>query len=367
MKTIKNNQQGFTLIELLAIIVILAVIMAIAIPQVLNVVNGSKDSAWKDNVKMISKAIELNTQMFDPETGGYTYTVESLCRNPNNVNKISKSTDTKVTCSSNVFTINGTGQFDGKTATIDCRIGSCITNFSESGVVAEATCPGPSCRYLYTDKMYRYGTDGSIIKKTSALNGNIVKIGAPASLNDTDVKKDYNEVISKTGKDYFLGVILSDGDYGKIERAFACGIRNGKVFCLEGSTDGSTYETNKDILRKNYSRDYIFIEKENPDLDDYANTLVTKGYIESASEITSYNDFFKKSDGICFDVTFDTSSGVGCSGAIQGSIVEYGDVSVDNGYLSGNCEALSDCDVSVDYRYLSGNCEVLSDGLFRCM
>ena len=125
-----NNKKGFTLIELLAIIVILAVIMAIAIPQVLNVVNGSKDSAWKDNVKMISKSIELNTQLFDPETGNYTYTIDSLCKNPNNVNKISKSTDTKVTCSGNVFTINGINQFDGKTATIDCRNGSCKTTFT---------------------------------------------------------------------------------------------------------------------------------------------------------------------------------------------------------------------------------------------
>ena len=144
MKNIQRNKKGFTLIELLAIIVILAVIMAIAIPQVLNVVNGSKDSAWKDNVKMISKAIELNTQMLDPETGGYTYTVESLCKNPNNVNKISKSTDTKVKCSSNVFTINGTGQFDGKTATIDCRSGNCISSITEgSGENIPSNSPEP--------------------------------------------------------------------------------------------------------------------------------------------------------------------------------------------------------------------------------
>ena len=119
-----NNKKGFTLIELLAIIVILAVIMAIAIPQLLNVVNGSKDSAWKDNVKMISKSIELNTQLFDPETGNYAYTIDGLCKNPSKVNEISKSSDTTVTCSNKVFTISGTGQFDGKKATIDCRNGN---------------------------------------------------------------------------------------------------------------------------------------------------------------------------------------------------------------------------------------------------
>ena len=233
MKPIKNNQHGFTLIELLAIIVILAVIMAIAIPQVLNVVNGSKDSAWKDNVKMISKSIELNTQMFDVETGEYTYTVESLCKNPNNVNKISKSTDTKVTCSSNVFTVNGIGQFDGKTATIDCSSGSCSATFTESNTglptLAEM-CPG--CRYLFTKSGYNYGIDGDTLAVSAT-------------------KANYNDAIT-SDRQFFLGVILSDVDHGKIERAFACGINDGLPFCIEGTHDGSKYENNKIFLNRLY-------------------------------------------------------------------------------------------------------------------
>ena len=67
MKTIKNTQHGFTLIELLAIIVILAVIMAIAIPPVVNVVKSSKDSGWKDNVKLISKALDYSSNIFDTD------------------------------------------------------------------------------------------------------------------------------------------------------------------------------------------------------------------------------------------------------------------------------------------------------------
>ena len=131
------NKKGFTLIELLAIIVILAVIMAIAIPQVLNVVNGSKSSAWKDNVKMMAKAIELNTQLFDAETGNYTYTVDSLCKNPSKVNELSKSSDTTVTCSNGVFTVSGTGQFDGHAATINCSNGSCSSRVFAGGKFCE--------------------------------------------------------------------------------------------------------------------------------------------------------------------------------------------------------------------------------------
>ena len=132
-----NNKKGFTLIELLAIIVILAVIMAIAIPQVLNVVNGSKESAWKDNIKMISKAIELNTQLYDPETGNYAYTVESLCKDPSKVNEISKSTDTTVTCSNDIFTIAGTGQFSGQTAIISCRNGNCSSKVNDMSIISK--------------------------------------------------------------------------------------------------------------------------------------------------------------------------------------------------------------------------------------
>ena len=133
-----KNNRGFTLIELLAIIVILAVIMAIAIPQVLNVVNGSKRSAWKDNIKMMAKSIELNTQLFDAETGNYTYTVDSLCKNPSKVNDLSKSSDTTVTCSNGVFTISGIGQFDGFYASIRCTNSECNPNvFSENNKFCE--------------------------------------------------------------------------------------------------------------------------------------------------------------------------------------------------------------------------------------
>ena len=119
------NKKGFTLIELLAIIVILAVIMAIAIPQVLDVVSGSKDSAWDNNVKMIINSIELNTQLYDPKTGTYMYTLDSLCEEPEIVNKLSKSSDTTITCSGWDFTLTGTGQFSGYKDIIGCNDEGC--------------------------------------------------------------------------------------------------------------------------------------------------------------------------------------------------------------------------------------------------
>lgn len=43
-----NNKKGFTLIELLAVIVIIAVIALITTPIILNVVQNSKENAFKD-------------------------------------------------------------------------------------------------------------------------------------------------------------------------------------------------------------------------------------------------------------------------------------------------------------------------------
>ena len=75
--------------------------------------------------RKIAKAIELNTQLYNPETGEYKYTVDGLCKTPTKVNELSKSSDTTVSCSNGVFTLTGTGQFSGKTATITCSNGSC--------------------------------------------------------------------------------------------------------------------------------------------------------------------------------------------------------------------------------------------------
>ena len=130
-----RNKKGFTLIELLAIIVILAVIMVIAVPQILNVVNGSKNGAWKNNVNMIERAITKNSKLVDPETGFYKYTIDGLCSNTSKFKEIVKADDTSITCSNNVFTLTGAGQFTGKSATITCINNKCSVSINDSNQV----------------------------------------------------------------------------------------------------------------------------------------------------------------------------------------------------------------------------------------
>ncbi len=53
-----KNKKGFTLIELLAVIVILSVLILIALPSVLNIMNKARKDAFKDEATSIVRAAE---------------------------------------------------------------------------------------------------------------------------------------------------------------------------------------------------------------------------------------------------------------------------------------------------------------------
>ncbi|MEN2765565.1 competence type IV pilus major pilin ComGC [Ornithinibacillus xuwenensis] len=58
-KRIFKNEKGFTLIELLAVIVILGIILAIAVPAIGNIINNSEEDAHEANVELIENAARL--------------------------------------------------------------------------------------------------------------------------------------------------------------------------------------------------------------------------------------------------------------------------------------------------------------------
>jgi prepilin-type N-terminal cleavage/methylation domain-containing protein len=64
-------KKGFTLVELLAVIVILAVILAIAVPGISSVINNTSKSALESDAKMVLKGIEyqkLEDSSFNPSS-----------------------------------------------------------------------------------------------------------------------------------------------------------------------------------------------------------------------------------------------------------------------------------------------------------
>ena len=135
----KMNKKGFTLSELLAVIVILAIIMVIAVPQILEVINDSRTSAWKDNLGMIEKSIELNASLIDPTTGSNKINLSTICPSSTatSVNLsayVDIDSNQSITCKqesgSYVFTVSGgsAGQFNGKTGTITCSSSNSCTS-----------------------------------------------------------------------------------------------------------------------------------------------------------------------------------------------------------------------------------------------
>ncbi len=98
------------------------------------------------------------------------------------------------------------------------------------------SCPG--CKFIYTEMIYRYDNGGYSDSLEALEEGN-------ETLYD-----DYNDVISSTGKNYFLGITINDTTH-KIEKAYACGIKGenpnmGIPFCIEGLD--SSFTDDSDML-----------------------------------------------------------------------------------------------------------------------
>ena len=69
------KKKGFTLIELLAVIVILGIIIVIAVPKVLDIINKSKESAASSSIKLVKDAIK--TQIASSDLTGPVFTKET--------------------------------------------------------------------------------------------------------------------------------------------------------------------------------------------------------------------------------------------------------------------------------------------------
>jgi len=53
-----SREKGFTLVELLAVIVILAIILVIAVPQIMDTIESSRIAAMESSVKMVAAQVE---------------------------------------------------------------------------------------------------------------------------------------------------------------------------------------------------------------------------------------------------------------------------------------------------------------------
>lgn len=73
----KLNRKGFTLVELLAVIIILAIVVGITIPAVLNTISGAKQKAFTTAAETAADWIERQYQLYtiDPSDPGLNTTL----------------------------------------------------------------------------------------------------------------------------------------------------------------------------------------------------------------------------------------------------------------------------------------------------
>lgn len=71
-----------------------------------------------------------------------------------------------------------------------------------------------------------------------------------SNLTASSVYADWEDAVAAGGSTAFIGVILSNGDSGTVQRAFACNISHGVPYCVEGTRLGSSskYKENTDVL-----------------------------------------------------------------------------------------------------------------------
>ena len=74
----KKISKGFTLIELIAVLVIMAIIVLIVTPLVLNVVRKAKDSANKRSVDAYGKSIDLAVAAYLMDKGDFPTSIDEL-------------------------------------------------------------------------------------------------------------------------------------------------------------------------------------------------------------------------------------------------------------------------------------------------
>src|SRR5215467_10409543 len=83
MNTLKTQvargiRHGFTLIEILVVVVILAVLAAVVVPNVINRIGDAKESAAISDIK----SFETNLDLYRLDTGNYPQTLDAMITNP---------------------------------------------------------------------------------------------------------------------------------------------------------------------------------------------------------------------------------------------------------------------------------------------
>ena len=200
------KKRGFTLVELLAVIVILAVILVIAIPQINNVIKETRKNSLGSTAKLIAAKAEEKEVENDALGNNETIKCEDLVKLDNNYGTC---TVTKNASGKWTVTIVGAGKFAGITCTGTKDNMTCT---EENNSVGEG--------------IYAFGS----ISSPSEGNSDYTQVKYPDTNDQAEVFLKYP----------------TSGTYSNSTTKSVCTLYGSKLTCLEGTS--SAYETNKSKL-----------------------------------------------------------------------------------------------------------------------
>jgi prepilin-type N-terminal cleavage/methylation domain-containing protein len=127
-----RNKKGFTLVELLAVITILGVILAIAMPRIANIQSGARADSLRASLKLIIKGIDYAVMQGDAVTTGSNISPAPYGASAADITTINIAAGLNPVTLSSVA-INATGKFAG------CTV-SANTTFVNANDAGRVTC-----------------------------------------------------------------------------------------------------------------------------------------------------------------------------------------------------------------------------------
>jgi prepilin-type N-terminal cleavage/methylation domain-containing protein len=235
------KNKAFTLIELLAVIVILAIIALIATPIILGIIKDARENSKKRSAELVYTGVEYAyTQALFKEGSENVVddvTLETIDKYLNVDNVASHGFESSDTSKEKLHIVTKDNVYcevtkNTSTKTFEVKCGT-DANYTLSNVMDTKT-------IAYDVKPTKVEFKPQYYTWTS-FSGTVGTTTAPAESSRETVPP------TGTGHDFYLGYDV--GTDGKVSEAYSCFKRNGTEYCLKGTTDGSAYKDNKEVMR----------------------------------------------------------------------------------------------------------------------